>query len=202
MQGRTATLSTFSDTQFDEAVFEAQLTEDRMPLMVCWYWISKLKARFLSGDYAEALAAADKAKALLGGALGSVVLVDYYCYSALTVAALFDNASADDQAGWRAPLTAYQEQLREWAESYPPTFAHKHALVLAEISRLEGREMDAMRLYEQAIHSARDHDFVQNEALAYEVAGRFYLAHGFETHGHTYLRNARNCYDRWAPTAR
>ena len=31
--------------------------------MVCWYWILKLKARFLSGDYAEALAAADKAKA-------------------------------------------------------------------------------------------------------------------------------------------
>ena len=33
--------------------------------MICWYWILKLKARFLSGDYAEALAAADKAKALL-----------------------------------------------------------------------------------------------------------------------------------------
>ena len=33
--------------------------------MICWYWILKLKARFLSGDYAEALAAADKAKPLL-----------------------------------------------------------------------------------------------------------------------------------------
>jgi hypothetical protein len=40
----------------------------------------------------------------------------------LTVAALFENSSADDQVGWRARLTAYQEQLREWAESYPPTF--------------------------------------------------------------------------------
>ena len=36
-----------------------------MPFMICLYWILKLKARFLSGDYAEALAAADKAKALL-----------------------------------------------------------------------------------------------------------------------------------------
>ena len=33
--------------------------------MICLYWILKLKARFLSGDYAEALAAADKVKALL-----------------------------------------------------------------------------------------------------------------------------------------
>src|SRR6266850_1627344 len=70
MQGRTATFSSFSDAQFDEAAFEAQLTGDRMPLMICCYWIGKLKARFLSGDYAEALAAADKARALLWGAFG------------------------------------------------------------------------------------------------------------------------------------
>ena len=67
MQGRTATFSTFTDPQFDEAAFEAQMTADRTATMVCWYWILKLKARFLSGDYAEALAAADKAK---GAAFG------------------------------------------------------------------------------------------------------------------------------------
>jgi predicted ATPase len=39
MQGRTATFSTFGDAQFDEATFEAQLTSDRMPLMICFYWI-------------------------------------------------------------------------------------------------------------------------------------------------------------------
>ena len=32
MQGRTATFSTFSDAEFDEATFEAQLTEERMSL--------------------------------------------------------------------------------------------------------------------------------------------------------------------------
>ena len=35
MQGRTATFSTFSDAQFDEAAFERELTRDRMTLMVC-----------------------------------------------------------------------------------------------------------------------------------------------------------------------
>jgi predicted ATPase len=58
MLGQTRSFSTFSDAHFDEAKFEAQLTAGRMPLMICWYWILKLKARFLSGDYAEALAAA------------------------------------------------------------------------------------------------------------------------------------------------
>src|SRR5260370_12199038 len=68
MQGRSATFSTFSDAQFDETTFEAQLTGDRMPLMICWYWILKLKARFLSGDYAEALAAPGKVKPPLSAA--------------------------------------------------------------------------------------------------------------------------------------
>ena len=33
--------------------------------------------------------------------------------------------------------------------------------------------------------------------LAYEVAAQFYAARGFETIADAYLRNARNCYDRW-----
>jgi hypothetical protein len=164
MQGRTATLSTFSDVHFDEAKFEAQLTADRMTLMICcFYWILKLKARFLSGDFAEALAAADEAKPLLWAVAAQIQSLDYYYYAALTVAALYENASADEQAGWRDLLTAHREQLREWADNNPATFSDKHALVSAEIARLEGRDADAIRLYEQAIKSAREHGFVQNE---------------------------------------
>ena len=69
--------------------------------------------------------------------------------------------------------------------------------MLAEIARLEGRDFDAMRLYEQAIQSARENGFVQNEGVAHEVAARFYAARGFETIAQAYLRNARYCYLRW-----
>jgi PAS domain S-box-containing protein len=197
MQGRTASLSTFNDAQFDEAAFEAQLTGDRMPTMNCWYWIVKAKARFLSSDHAEALVAADKAKALLWSSTAHFPLIDYFYYAALTLTALYQNAPADAQSGWRERLTSYQEQLREWAENYPPTFRDKHALVSAEIARIEGRELDAERLFEVAIRSAREHGFVQNEGLAHELAAQFYAARGFETIAHAYLRNARSCYLRW-----
>ena len=98
---------------------------------------------------------------------------------------------------WRELLTAHQERLREWADNYPPTFADKHALVAAEIARLEGRDADAMRLYEQAIRSARENGFVQNEGLAHEVGRAVLHARGFETSANAYLRNARYCYLRW-----
>jgi PAS domain S-box-containing protein len=197
MRGRTATFSTFSDAQFDEAAFESQLAGDRLPWLVSLYWILKLKARFLSGDYAEALAAAKQAKEVLWGQSGQIVLLDYYCYTALTVAALYDKASTDEQAAWRELLTAHRKQLGNWAENYPPTFGDKLAVVSAEIARLEGRDSDAMRLYEQAIQWAHEHGFVQNEGLAHEVAARFYAARGFETIANAYLRNARHCYLRW-----
>jgi PAS domain S-box-containing protein len=54
-----------------------------------------------------------------------------------------------------------------------------------------------MRLYEQAIRSARSNGFVHNEAIAYERASAFYRAHGFDHFAELYLRNARDCCLRW-----
>ena len=198
MLGRTATFFTFNDTQFDETTFEETSYRGRKRIPVfCAYWILKLKARFLSGDYAQALAAADEVKPHLSDVAGQIYLLDYFYYTALTVAALHENVSADEQADWRDLLAAHRDQLREWAENYPPTFADKYLLVWAEIARIAGRALDAMQLYEQAIQSAREHDFVQNEGVAHEVAARFYATRGLEAIAHMYLRNARNCYDRW-----
>src|SRR6201999_1626359 len=74
---------------------------------------------------------------------------------------------------------------------------NRAALVAAEIARLEGRDVDAMRLYQRGIRSARLNGFVQNEALGYELAARFYAARGFDEIAHLYLRNARYGYLRW-----
>jgi PAS domain S-box-containing protein len=202
MQGRTARLSSFDDAQFDEAAFEAGLTPDRMSLMICFYWIIKLKARLLSGDYAEALEAAERAKPLLWCAGPHAQSLDYYYYGALTVAAAYDNAAAGQQQAWRALLAAHLERLHEWAQVYPPTFSDKHLLVSAELARIEGRELDAMRLYEAAGWAARTHGFVLNEALAHETAARFYAARGFATSAQAHLRNARYCYLRWGAEAK
>ena len=197
MQGRTATFSTFNDAQFDETMFEAQLTGDRMRAMVCFYWIVKLKARFLSGDYAEALAAANKAKELLWVSGAHMELLDYFYYAALTVAALYEKVLPTSKRGWRNLLTVHREKLREWAENCPSTFADKHALVMAEIARIEDRDLDAMRLYEEALRQARENGFVQHEGIANELAAQFYRDRGIEKMAQSYLREARYCYLRW-----
>jgi signal transduction histidine kinase len=87
--------------------------------------------------------------------------------------------------------------LKLWADSCSANFLHRHALVSAEIARIDGRELDAARLYEQAIRSAQDNGFVQFEALANELAARFYRACGLDRLADGYLREARACYVRW-----
>jgi hypothetical protein len=119
LRGQTANFSTFSDADFDEQSFEAQLTEDRMTVMVSRYWILKAQARFLSGDYDAGLAAAEKAKELHWSFKAFFQSLDYHYYTALTIAAAYDTAGPNQQAEWLEALRTHLNQLRQWAENCP-----------------------------------------------------------------------------------
>jgi len=103
----------------------------------------------------------------------------------------------DPYAKHREALGNHQQQLRALAAICPQNFEDRAALVDAEIARVDKRPLDAMDLYERAIASARANGFVHNEALAYELAARFYAARGFAEVAYLYLRNARQGYLRW-----
>jgi tetratricopeptide (TPR) repeat protein len=122
---------------------------------------------------------------------------EYHFYSALSRAASLDSRSYDSRGEHFEALIAHQRQLEIWAEHCPENFENRAAMVAAEIARIEGRMVDAEHLYEKAIRSAHANGFVHNEALAYEVATRFYAARGFEKIARAYLQDAKRCYLRW-----
>ena len=198
LRGMTATFGCFYDALPDELQFERRLTTDApLPIAACWYSIRKLQARFMAGDYAAAVDASLKAQQLLWTSPSFIETAEAHFYGALSHAAICDPALPVQYQHHIEALTAHQAQLAEWAENCPENFHNRVALVSAEIARIEGRELDAARLYEEAIRSARENDFVHNEALANELAARFYAARGFETISQAYLRNARYGYLRW-----
>ncbi|MEA2782288.1 MAG: hypothetical protein QOK29_3832, partial [Rhodospirillaceae bacterium] len=198
LRGLTPDFSSFNDAEFDEGGFEQHLEADpRLALPACWYWIRKLQARFYAGDHASALAAASKAEPLLWTSPSFFEVAEYHFYGALARAIQHDAASADERGHNLQALAVHHKQLELWAESCPENFRNRAALVAAEIARIEGRELDAERLYEAAIRAARENGFIQNEGVANELAARFYTARGFETIAHAYIRNARYCYLRW-----
>jgi PAS domain S-box-containing protein len=198
LRGSTPKFGSFDDERFDEARFERRLASD--PVLVlpeCWYWIRKLQARFLAGEYASAVHASLRAQRLMWVAASLFETMEFHFYGALSHAACCNSAFPDDCRQHFEALTSHYRQLKIWAENCPENFENRAALVAAEIARIEGRDLDAMRLYEQAIRSAHANGFVHNEALAYELSAHFYTARGFEKFARAYLRDARYCYLRW-----
>src|SRR4030088_1372710 len=189
--------------EFDEGSFEHRLeSKPQLAIAASWYWIRKLQACVYAGDYASAVAAASKAESVLWTTPTQFELAEYHFYAALARAAHCDMAAAEERPQHLGALASHLKQIAVWADNCPATFANRAALVGAELARLEERELDAERLYEEAIHSAREHGFVQNEGLAHEVAARFYAARGFDTFARAYLREARRCYLCWGASGK
>src|SRR6202035_1156923 len=203
LRGLTPTFGSFDDEQFDENRIERRFSENPgMEFVEFWYWIRKLQARFFAGGYASAIEASSRAQRLLWASVSYFETAEYHFYGALSRAASCDTATAGERQQHLDAVAAHHKQLQLWAANCPENFENRAALVGAEIARIEGRDRDAMGLYEQAIGSARTNGFVHNEALAHELAARFYAARGFETIAHAYMRNAWHCYLRWGATGK
>ena len=121
----------------------------------------------------------------------------HHFFHSLSLAALYALADVKRQNAIRESLAKKLKLLAFWAESCPENYHNRFALVCAEMARIEGRDFDAMRLYDVAIRSARENGFVQNEGLASQLAARFYLDRGFDKIAPVYLRDARSCYLQW-----
>jgi PAS domain S-box-containing protein len=198
LRGLTLKFGCFDDGQFNELRTEYHLSSTPdLAIAACWYWIRKLQARYIAGDYATAMDAASKAQRLLWTSSSCFEETEYHFYGALAQAACCDSAPAGERQQHLDAIATHHKQLQAWAENCSENFGNRTTLVGAEIARLEDRDRDAARLYEQAIRSARDNGFVHNEAIAYERASAFYRTGGFDDIADLYLRNARYCYLRW-----
>ncbi|HEX3761516.1 MAG TPA: AAA family ATPase [Kofleriaceae bacterium] len=198
LRGSTSKLGSFDDGEFSEERFERHLEADpHLVLATCWYWIRKLEARWLAGDHADAVAAADKARPLLWAIASFPEAAEYVFYGALACAAHHDDAPADERARLRDQLAAHHAQLVAWAKHCPDNFCDRAELVGAELARIRGDADQAIHGYDQAIRTARGHGFVQIEAIAYEVAARFHRARGQTLIADAYVREAHVRYQRW-----
>jgi PAS domain S-box-containing protein len=197
LQGRTRDPLSFEDELFDEEACFAVIVKATFGCGIVFYRIMQQILAFVHGRHAEALEAAARAEPMLGAAMAMPIEATYHFYHALTLTALYPAASAAQQTEYRRILEDKLEKLQLWAENCPENYRNRLALLLGEIAGIEGRDLEAMHLYEEAIQSARQNGFIQNEAIAHEVAARFYAARGFETIAQTYIKNARYCYLRW-----
>lgn len=198
LRGLTSTFGHLDHEGFREADSEHLLANTpNLAFAAYWHWTRKLQARFFAGDIPAAVESSLQADQFVWTSAAMFEGAEHRLYGALAHAAAWDSASPDARPRHFAVILDYHHQLEVWAEHNPTTFENRAALVGAEIARIEGRTLDAQDLYEKAVRSARDNDFVHNEGLANEMAARFYSQRGFERIAATYLQDARYCYLRW-----
>jgi predicted ATPase/signal transduction histidine kinase len=197
LRGLLPAFGSFTDATFDEETFEARLHDPRWAITACWYWVRKLQARFHANDFAAAVAAAEHVEPLLWTSPEFLEMAEYHFYGGLARAARHDEVEPEERARHREALAAHARQLGTWARHCPDNFRARAALLEAELARIEGRTDTAELLYEDALGSARDSGFVHIEAVAFEVAARFWRERGHPFFADTCLQEACDRYRRW-----
>ncbi len=197
LRGLSRSFDTLSGEDFDEERFEARLTPQHLSTMRCWYWIIKMQSRFVCGAYEQAREAGERAAELTWASLGHIQMLDFHLYRALTLAACYPAATPEARERSLEEMRRHQEQLAEWAGLCEQNFRAAERLVSAELARLTGGMEEAPRAYEEAIREARTHGFIQQVALACELAAGFWRERRVLTVAETYARQARDAYSRW-----
>jgi signal transduction histidine kinase len=183
--------------ELDEAEYLANCREHQNFYSLCIYQIHKFHLLYLEGDFENALEWAREAEGQLASITGTIPATEYNFFASLLWAALYPKSSPEEQSQYWEKLEANQQQMKVWAENCPANFLHKCCLVEAEMARISGNIEGAIAAYDRAIQSAHEFDFVQNEALANELAARFWLEQGKEKYAKVHLTDAYYAYRRW-----
>lgn len=195
LRGLTPERGTFAESTFDESSAIATIDAARFGCGVVYRHILTMIARYNIGDLTGARDAMLAAEPELGSAFSMPIYATFMFYRALICAAIGGDAML-------ARAVEDHAQLTRWAANCPENFADKVAIAAAEIARASGRATDAMGLYERGIDAARASGHLPYEALAVELAARFYLAAGAPSVAAPLIDEAVAIYRRWGALAK
>jgi predicted ATPase len=103
----------------------------------------------------------------------------------------------EQQQQWYQRGNTSKLALKQWAESSRWNFEHKWYLLEAEEAFCNSEFESAKFFYEKAISSATDHKFINEEAMACELAGHFYLGLGETVESMKHFLRAHERYKEW-----
>ena len=184
----------------EEALSHAIAVKDGTAIQMLY--LHKVILFYLFEEYHQAVQTAILARKHFEEARAIGVLPVFCFYHSLALLSLLLDASISEKVAWLNCVNTNQEKMQKWAEHAPMNYLHKFYLVEAEKARVLEQFLEAEEFYERAIAGAAENEYIQEEALAYELAAKHYLARGREKIAQTYMKEAHYCYDRWGAIAK
>ncbi len=183
-----------------EALLQWQAASDGCGLF--FFHIYKLMLCYLFGEIESGSNHGIEARRYLMAGAGLVFEPAFYFYDSLTMLASF-NSNSEEITQVFENVKQNQRILQEqWAKYAPMNYQHKVDLVEAEKHRVLGQKLEAMELYDKAIAGAKENQYIQEQALANELAAKFYLNLGRKKVAQTYMIDAYYCYSHWGAKAK
>ncbi len=128
--------------------------------------------------------------------------IQIWLFDALTRLAAYFESDPIEQKQLMKQVLINQQNLLKRAKLMPGNFQHKVDLIEAERCRVIGDFNSAMEMYDRAIFGAKAHKYLPEEAIANELAAKFYLSQENEQLAVAYLQKAYYCYARWGAAAK
>ncbi|MEM9541495.1 MAG: AAA family ATPase [Cyanobacteria bacterium P01_E01_bin.42] len=170
---------------------------------LAFFYVAKLSLCYLFQDYEGAVNSAIGAEKYLDGAVAMLCTMLFYFYDALVkIVSVTRTDSKSERDRLLEQIESHQTQIKYWADNAPMNYLHKFYLVEAERNRILGQKAEAIENYDRAISGAKANGYVQEEALAKELAAQFYLDWGKEKLAADYLQGAYYCYSCWGAKAK
>ncbi|MGK7928516.1 MAG: AAA family ATPase [Spirulina sp.] len=196
--------SILSGEALQEAEFLPQLLSTRDFLGLYIFYVYKLMLACIFAEFANSRDYVVACRRYLKAAIGSAIEPQLYFYDSLSaLAALSPTATPEKIAEICQQVEQNQNQLQQhWAHYAPMNYQHKVELVEAEKYRVVGKNYEAGDGYDRAIATATQNGYVHEEALANELAAKFYLNWGKPKIACTYMQEAYYAYARWGAKAK
>jgi predicted ATPase/signal transduction histidine kinase len=186
--------------EFDEAGYVATYRDN--PFFSMFHAIARLHVCFTLEDMAGAANAAAAVHATAAHLSGMLWSVQFQFWNGMRLAVQFAEGTEAQRAQWRAEIVAAHQTLAALGESCPENYRCFALLLDAELARIAGQTFDALQRYESAVAFADHAQDVQQQALANERCGRFWLDRGNRRIATIYMRAAVDCYRRWGAEAK
>ncbi len=193
--------SEFNGDFVNEELFTSLVNTKNYNCLFAFY-LTKTIQFYLFNQHSHAVNSAILGKQYTESIAGQIVVVEHSFYYSLAMLAEYPFQSETQQLEYMKEILANHEKMQIWAVHAPMNYQHKYDLIAAEIARVLGNNWEAMELYDQAIAGAKENKYIQEEGLANELAGKFYLSFHKEKIAQTYLIDAYYCYANWGAKAK
>jgi len=164
--------------------------------------IGKMMLYYLCDEMGACIDCAEKGKKYLEAIMGQIFVPEYFFYYSLALIAACPGAAKRIRKRYIRKIKSNQKKISKWAHHVPENFEHKYLLIEACLAALENEFERAMILFNASITRAGKNGFLQDEAIANEVAGRIWYSLENKEISTVFITRAYQCYQRWGANAK